>query len=174
MSLKNSSLNLPSNGSEDEVVAEANNIIIPYNIFNRYYNNLRNYTFARYIERTYESPFNWYYIVWKPLNKPYSKDPDWFKNKGLDKCRNQVSKNSEVILMTREIHATKVHIHALICSSCDLYEKYHDKIGYNKYKQHVSVASRPADRRRITDYLLKESKSRPFIKFVDYYTFSRT
>lgn len=170
-------LKLTSNHSlpnvrEGEAVSEANYINIPYNIFNRYYHNLRNYLFNPVITRSYEHPYKWYYIVWKPFNRSYDKDAQWYQTKGLDKCRRQISNKANAYLITREIVAKKTHIHGLICSSQDL-DLLHQKNCYSKYKMHVSSVLSQADRHRVTDYLLKESKNRSFKKYVDYVTFSR-
>lgn len=123
------------------------------------------------IERTYELPCKWYYIVYKPFSKPYARDPDFFKVKGLDKCRKSLRKPLAYI-MTRETLAAKVHINAIVCTTEDLLLK-NDQSYCSKYKLYVSELKSIGDRRRVLDYIMKEASLRPFIKYLDYLIYYR-
>lgn len=118
------------------------------------------------LTRTYESPFKWYFVVFKPFNRAYERDPAYFKHKGLSKCRD-LFKRPEAILLTKETQATKVHVNALVCTSQDLLSK-HQSAYCNKYKLHVSKLEQPTDRHRVLDYITKESLSRTFELYRDY------
>ncbi len=120
------------------------------------------------IKRTYENPAKWYFIVAKPFNKPYEKDPSWYLTKGLDAIRKKCGK-TQFALFTRETDAAKVHINGLIVSDS---LPFSDGYNTNKYKISVSALSGIDDRRRILDYITKESLDRTFIKYLDYlYTY---
>lgn len=124
------------------------------------------------MDRTYEAPYKWYYIVFKPFDAPYAKDADFFKVKGLDKCR-KMFKKPQALILTREIlNCEKVHINALVCTDQDLLLR-HNKSYCNKYKLHVSLLSEKRDRLNVLSYILKELKERSFLKYLDYYTFIR-
>lgn len=120
------------------------------------------------LQRTYENS-KWYFIVFKPYNKPYLKDPEWYQHKAVDKARDWCRKKCHDYYVTREILATKTHSNALVVSSLDLLEKYHGKSCYNKYKMHVSELPNMGDRMRVLDYITKESKDRPYKLYADYY-----
>lgn len=121
------------------------------------------------IGRSYETPMNWYYVVFAPFDDPYNRDPDWFKVKGMDYCR-LFFKKPMVSILTRETEANKVHINALVCTD----QKYHSGQNYrNKYRLNVSVLATQGDRQRILTYITKESKKRPFTRYLDYYSYGR-
>lgn len=121
------------------------------------------------IHRTYEHPYKWYYVVFKPYNSSYEKDPDWYKVKGLGSCRRSF-KTPKAIIMTREIVASKVHINVLVCTSSDVILR-HEKDYNNKYKLHVSLLLTQADRQNVLTYLWKEALNREFVRYLDYITF---
>lgn len=123
------------------------------------------------IERTYELPAKWYFIVYKPFDKPYARDPDFFKVKGLDKCRKSLKKPLSYI-MTREIMSAKVHINAIVCTTEDLASK-NESSYCSKYKLYVSELKSTGDRRRVLDYIMKEASLRPFTKYLDYLIYNR-
>lgn len=123
------------------------------------------------IRRSYERPIQWYYIVFKPYNAPYGRDPDFFKVKGLDKCR-KILRAPQAYILTRETDAEKVHVNMLVATSQDLLS-LHDQSYCSKYKLSVQSLRTLGDRRRVLTYLLKESKTRTFIKYLDYIHYER-
>lgn len=142
---------IPNEVNESEAVVEAKHIMVPL---------------TGRIMRTYEDGF-WWFIVFKPLNAPYEKNPDWFRNKGLDHCRKMV-KHPSTYISTREINASKVHVNMIVHTSTNDVLKRHDTIYCNKYKIHVSVLLGLADRQRVLAYITKESKDRTFERYLDY------
>lgn len=118
------------------------------------------------IDRTYEKPMNWYYLTFKPLNKPYNLDRDWFANKGIEKVKDKL-RGSETFVLTRETLAEKIHINALVCSKKDL-TKLHEKVCYHKYKIHCQKLYSASDRRNVLNYMCKEINQRKFEKYLDY------
>ncbi len=124
------------------------------------------------ISRTYEKPFSWYLVVFSPINKAYDKDPDFFKVKGLDKCR-LMFKKPQAYIMTREIlDCEKIHVNALICTDQDLTTR-NKKIYCNKYFVDVQTCPLPIDRDRVLTYITKESTKRSYLKYLDYLHYSR-
>lgn len=119
-----------------------------------------------YINRTYESPFKWYLVVFKPYDKPYEQDREWFRFKGLSSCRN-LFKKCQVALLTREIYAAKIHINAVVCTDQDLMRR-HDTTYNNRYKIDVSELHRLCDRQNSLIYITKEEKDRSFANYLDY------
>ncbi len=125
------------------------------------------------VRRTYEKPNNWYFVVFCPLDKPYDKDPDFFKVKGLDKCRS-FFKKPQAYIMTREIlDCEKIHVIALVCTTQDLM-LHNKKIYCNKYYVDVQLCPLPADRDRVLTYITKEKTKRsPYLKYLDYLNMMR-
>lgn len=119
------------------------------------------------LNRSYEG-CKWFMVVFKPYNKPYLKDPEWYYNYAVDKGRKWAYRLGKAFYVTREIDATKVHVNVLICSGSDLM-RYHDKTVYNKYRLHVSELDTLGDRQRVLAYITKESKDRSFKLYSDYY-----
>lgn len=115
------------------------------------------------IKRTYEVPYKWYYIVFKPFNKTYSKDPAWYQYKSMDYCR-KFFRLPRVLIQVKEEIAAKTHVHALVCTD----QKMIDGYNMTKYKLSVSELSDIGDRIRTLDYLIKESLNRQFIIYKDY------
>lgn len=124
------------------------------------------------ISRTYEKPFDWYLVVFSPINKAYTKDPDFFKVKGLDKCR-MMFKKPQAYVMTREIHnCQKIHVNGLVCTDQDLMKR-NTTIYCNKYYVHVQRLPLPVDRDRVLTYITKEATKRTYLKYLDYLHYSR-
>lgn len=121
----------------------------------------------QYLNRSYEGKHAWYFLVYKPFNRSYEKDPDWYKNKSMDYVRKHVKRQS-VVMLTRELLASKTHINVLACSENDL-ELLNGKVtANNKYKIHVERLTGPAARHRVYQYIFKESRVRDFEKYRDY------
>jgi len=115
------------------------------------------------VKRSYERPFRWYFLTFKPFNKNYEKDIDFYNRKGFDHVRKKIGK-TEAMIMTKEIQASKIHINVLCCSERNLSELLHDK-NTNKYH----IFSEPCkDRHLVLEYILKESRTRFFHEHLDY------
>lgn len=121
------------------------------------------------ISRTYEKPFQWYFIVAKPYNRSYEKDTDWYQSKGINCVRRHLSKISECLIITRELLAEKTHINLIVCSSLPMLDRHESDL-CNKYKLHVQQLCTQNDRYNVLDYITKEANKRPYIKYQDYYT----
>jgi len=117
------------------------------------------------VERSYEKPFKWYYLTFKPFNKNYEKDLDFYNRKGFDHVRKKIGKVSASI-MTREITAKKIHINVLCCTDRPIDMLHQMKT--NKYFIYCQECPGPQDRRLVLEYILKESKSRYFHEHLDY------
>lgn len=118
------------------------------------------------INRTYESPVQWYYMTFTPFKDQYAKSLDWYTFKGLDVCRKLVSKD-KAYLITREIEATAIHINILVASDRNL-ERYHLDCYKGKYKIFVQRLSQSIDRHNVLTYVTKEALNRPFKLYLDY------
>lgn len=123
------------------------------------------------VDRSYEDG-RWYYATFVPLNKAYEKDEDWFKVKGLSKCRD-LFKKPDVVIMTREIlNCKKVHINALVYTS--IKPKLNNKSTYcNKYYVHLQICDTLHDRRTVLFYIIKETRKRTFVRYLDYIIWDR-
>jgi len=126
---------------------------------------------GQFVERTYEDPLKWYFVVFKPFDRAYERDPHYFMYKGLSKCRDAF-KRPEAILLTKEQQSNKVHINALVCTRQEV-QTLHDKSYCNKYKIYVDSCDTLAERLRVRSYIMKESKNRTFEKYLDYIEWSR-
>lgn len=124
---------------------------------------LLNHNMETIISRSYENS-TWYYVVFKPFNKTYTKMLDWYTIKGLDSCR-KYFKKPEVYILTREIDAEKIHINALVCTRTPPVD---GSVYNNKYKLHVSELSTLGDRMRVLTYVTKEFYNRSFYQYLDY------
>jgi len=122
-------------------------------------------TVKHLVERSYEKPFKWYYLTFKPFNKNYEKDLDFYNRKGFDHVRKKIGKVSASI-MTREITAKKIHINVLCCTDRPIDMLHQMKT--NKYFIYCQECPGPEDRRLVLEYILKESKSRYFHEHLDY------
>lgn len=123
------------------------------------------------VANTYELPVRWYLVIFKPYNAPYGRDPDFFKVKGIDKCR-KLFRKPLAYVVTREVEAEKVHVNAIVATEQKL-ESQHDRSYCSKYKLHVQQLNTLGDRQRALVYITKEHKQRTFIKYLDYITYSR-
>lgn len=119
-----------------------------------------------YINRTYEEG-KWYFIVFKPFDRAYEKNPIWYLTRGLEKCSNYIL-NPQFAMYTREKQAKKVHINGLLCSRIDL-SSVQGKNYCNKYKIHIDELETLGDRRRVLEYICKEeSTDNTWSPFIDY------
>ena len=118
-----------------------------------------------YVDRSYERPFRWFYLTFKPYNKNYERDIDFYLRKGFDYARKKIGK-VKFFTMTREINAKKVHLNVLCCTDRPL-EKLHNQ-KTNKYFIHCQECPRMLDRQLVLDYILKEARTRYFHKYIDY------
>lgn len=149
---------LPMTGSAGEAVTEAT-IPTVYSMG------------KQLVERSYEKPNKWYYLVFKPFDRAYARDIDFFKVKGLDKCR-KILKHPTSYIITREIEANKVHINMIVCTQEDLSQK--DGSNYcSKYKIFARELKSTGDRLRVLDYITKEASVRSFTKYLDYLIYTR-
>lgn len=117
------------------------------------------------IRRTYEDG-QWFFMTFKPYDKAYEKDKDWFQVKGMDSCRRKVGKVSTGIY-TRETEATKTHINCLVHSHQSLLHLDGSSMS-NKYKIFCTEAPTQFDRVQILAYITKEENHRTFTKYLDY------
>lgn len=118
------------------------------------------------VDRTYEKPLYWYFLTFKPLDKPYKKDKNWFLFKGMEKVKDKL-RGCETLFLTRETMAVKVHINALVCTKQDL-TKLHNKVCYHKYKIYCDKLYEASNRKRVLKYMCKEIGERKFEKYLDY------
>ncbi len=110
----------------------------------------------------------WYYLVFKPLDAPYAKDKDWFKYKGIDKCRQKLGSHTRSLLTREIMDCAKVHINAMVYGPIKIYD-LNNKIAFNKYKiLCVVINDTLDDRKRVLKYMLKETKKRSFKLYKDY------
>lgn len=124
------------------------------------------------ISRSYEGPFNWYYITFKPFTDSYTLHEALYQN-----CLNIVSdwcrSKSDCGVLTREIMATKTHVNALVCSSKELLDLNNSNIVKRglKYKLHVDLCLSLEDRLRVLTYMFKESDHRSFLLYTDHMSY---
>lgn len=146
---------------------EANNImatnaIVPsYCLLHNYIELKRE--LSHLVERSYERPYKWYFMVFKPFDKSYERDYDFYQSTAsFDHIKKKLGAVS-FYLFTREIFAAKTHVNVLVCSKRDL-SSLHDK-KTNKFW----IFSKPAkERRDVFEYIIKESKIRRFKPKLDY------
>jgi len=150
-----------------ESIGEAHNIMdtvysMPNNCLFRNYQLI--YDKLRYIvDRTYEDPFKWYFITFKPFNNTYEKNIDFYTHKGIDHCRKKLGK-VDAYIFTRETDAMKTHINCLCVSNRDLSNLLHEK----KTNKYFIYCKETDDRTAVLKYILKEAKHRRFEQFIDY------
>lgn len=116
---------------------------------------------------SYNQESKWYCLTFKPFNKAYDKDSDWFSNSALQAVRKKLPRGIQIL--TREVEATKVHINALISTDMDMVTKFHNKTILNKFKCWCIEST---DKQGWFDYIFKESRNRQFIKLKDYYIYN--
>lgn len=106
------------------------------------------------IMRSFEPPMELFMFQFKPFNKTYKPHYDF-----MDQLRKKIGKH-EVVIITREINAAKVHYNALVISKTLKAEKFHDK-QTNNHKIYC-VKCPMADKYKVHNYITKESKVRYF------------
>lgn len=126
------------------------------------------------VDRTHEDGSQWFFIVFAPYNYAYCDDCSWFNTKGIQRVNDKFLRNKNVLdcIITKETDATKVHINALVRSTQDL-SLLHQRSYCNKYSMFVSSLSTIIDRQNVLSYILKENKTRTFVKYKDYISWSR-
>lgn len=117
----------------------------------------------QWIQRSYESPYYWYQVVFKPFDNKYDANPEWFRDKSLDYAF-KYFKRAQVKIVTREVNASKIHINALVCTDRPL---VHGR-NLNRHKLYVSRLPDIGSRLRVFDYMVKERFDRPFYHYKDY------
>lgn len=115
--------------------------------------------------RTYED-HKCFFIVFKPYNKAYADDKEWFEFKGMDRIRKSI--NEQHYFITREVDSAKIHINMVVYSQKDLVSLLHEKSRLNKYFMSCSELKTKGDRERVVNYITKESTTRQFRKYLDY------
>lgn len=123
------------------------------------------------IERTYEEPIEWYYLVFKPFTRAYERNKDFFIVKAINTAKRAI-KGAQVAIFTRETQSAKVHVNAIVATQQPLLE-LHESCFRNKYKIYCQKLHTLSDRERVLNYSLKESKQRTFYKYLDYSIYSR-
>lgn len=125
------------------------------------------------IKRTYEEPYHWYYIVFKPFNDSYN--PIKYQNClsiVSDYCRTL----SDVGILSREILSAKIHANALILTYdkdiSHLHGKNITKRGL-KYKLSVELVIGYTHRSNVLGYMFKEADIRDFSLYFDHMSFYR-
>jgi len=122
------------------------------------------YNSVRYlVDRTYEKPYLWYFMTFKPFNKNYDVNLKWYRNKGFDHVRKKIGK-VKCYIMTKEIMAKKAHINVLCVSERPLDTFLHDT--NTKYYRIFCDPCR--NRHAALDYIIKESHHRYFTQMLDY------
>lgn len=111
----------------------------------------------------------WYYVVFSPMNEAYIRDKEWFRYKGLDKCRQKIPRGSCNALTREILDCSKMHINALVRCKQNVVDLLDNKKAYNKYHMYVSVVGdTPEDKKRVIRYMFKEASKRPFHLYQDY------
>lgn len=144
-------------------IYNTDNFIMPkYNLMSDYNKVLSELHYIT--DRSYEHPYRWFFLTFKPFNKTYSKYHDFYQKKGLDHCRLYIRKHVKSYIMTKEIDATKTHINALVVSDKDLLSLLHE----DKTNKYFIFCEECIDRHNTLKYIIKESHTRYFYKFKDY------
>lgn len=118
------------------------------------------------LDRTYEG-VHWHFLTFKPFNKNY--DPLYSPQKLMDHVRKKLGKRSDVpvAIITRETMATKIHYNVLLGSYQDLEDKL-DGAHTNRYYIYCKKID-SSDRKKVYNYIVKETKKREFQIGVDYH-----
>lgn len=140
--------------------------IVPFKMPNhclfRNYNALKDK--LRYItDRSYELPYKWFFLTFKPFNSTYEKNHEFYQKKGIDHIRKKLGK-VEAYIITKEIQAEKTHINVLCVSKRDLPKELHGK----KTNRYYIYCQECINRHDSLNYILKESKTRYFNEYEDY------
>lgn len=121
-----------------------------------------------------EKEGQWYYVVFKPMNRPYEEDPSWYLYMGIDNCRKKLLSPSRYILTLERLDVAKAHINALCRSDKDLHNLLNGRKYLNKYYMTViPVEPGIANRERVLQYILKESSKRTFKLYRDVLFYNR-
>lgn len=136
--------------------------VTPNHCLFRNYNRLEK-QYGHLAKRTYEVPLRWYFLTFKPFDKNYERDIEEYLYKGFDHCRKKIGK-VEILIMTREIEAKKVHINVLCASDRRLDTLLHQK-HTNRYFIYCQECVSAWDTFK---YIFKESNARYFHKYLDY------
>lgn len=121
------------------------------------------------VNRTYEQPYKWFYLVFAPLDKPYDLDPSFYLEKGLIKCRSKLGP-VQALYMTLETESTKAHINVICCSKNDL-SQLNGKFYLHKYRIYATECG--PERMALSNYIVKESRHRVFKRNIDYCSYTR-
>lgn len=122
------------------------------------------------IDRSYEQPYNWYYLVFAPFNDTY--DVNKYAiclSKTVDYLRK--SKHVSVTISSREILSQKIHTNHLVCSDEDLYELLHGKSVTTrglKYRVNVQCLDAYQNRLQVLHYIFKEANLRDYQIYTDH------
>lgn len=132
-------------------------IIPKYNIFNRYYHNLTEYTVPEkfHWKRTYEGAAN-YLLVWAPLSTHEDSSSDIVS---IERYLRSKCKYNRIII-TREIKSERIHYNVLITTKEDLIS-LNAKI-VNKFYINVQHIPNITHLPKVVYYIYKESKDREF------------
>lgn len=116
--------------------------------------------------RTYEQPYQWYYIVFKPFNDSYGPSYD----NCIGKLYDWIRPKSCCSIITKEIFAKKIHANALCVSDKDLLLMDGTNIQKRglKYKISVTYIEGRAHRENVLKYMFKEALEREFKIYSDY------
>lgn len=111
-----------------------------------------------------------YFIVFKPLDKPYDlledRRPGYHANNGLNITGKKImSLKPMQYVSSTEIYATKVHHNYIVKTSQDLVSLLHDKVYAHKYKVSCSLVE---NLNKCINYIYKEANLRVFKPNIDY------
>ncbi len=132
-----------------------------YNLMSNYFQTIRDVEWIT--RRSYENPFKWYFLTFKPFNSTYDIHLDFYENRCLDHCRKKLGK-VEAYIMTRETKATKTHVNILCVTTRPLEQELMNK----KTNRYYIYCKESICRHDCLRYIFKESKSRNFKEYTDY------
>lgn len=117
--------------------------------------------------RSYE--MNCYFLCFKPYNKTYDSNLNWYNTKALDATRKLIQRfGAKAYLITKEIFASKTHFNAIVYSEQDLVGLFNEKNRLNKFRCYAHRLAGPTDRHKVINYITKERKLRSFKLYSDY------
>lgn len=114
----------------------------------------------------FEPPTRWHFLVFKPFNKAYDKNTEWYTKKGLDYVRRLIS-DSHILFITKETMSAKEHINVMVACN-DLKEFDGQVTPNNKYKIYTKPLKDIGHRITVYNYITKESKERPYFQYIDW------
>lgn len=135
----------------------------------RHYYNL----YYHFIKRSYEEPYKWYYIVFKPFNDTYDINKYQYP---LGTCSDYIRSMSDSFgISTREIDSNKIHVNSLMVSTRDMLSLHGRNITKRglKYKLHVEHVSSLEHRMNVLSYMFKEADEREFVIYKDHVAFDK-